>query len=146
MTDVALPGRIELAEWPELSYRLGLTDGLPTFPPTSDAVDRLVAGSGRPADEVVGTIPPRGAEATVEAVAANAVMAGCLPEHLPVVLAALDAMLEERFNLAGVQATTHPCWPLVIVSGHDIAPDLPGVQTVWIQGVGCADASLHHIG
>lgn len=111
------PPTLDAAEWPELSYRLGLTDGLPTFPPERQAVGRIVAASGRAADAVVGAIPPSMRAATVEAVAANAVMAGCLPEHFPVVLRALELMLEPRFNLAGVVTTTHPCWPLVIVSG-----------------------------
>lgn len=113
----AFPAEIDPADWPELSYRLSLTDGLPTFPPSRDVVDALVAGSGRAPDDVVGVIPPSGRTATVLEVAANAAMAGCLPEHLPVVVAALEAMQEPRFNLAGVVATTHPCWPLVIVSG-----------------------------
>lgn len=112
-----LPRTLDAAEWPELSYRLGLTDGLPTFPPERRAVDRLVAASGRAGEAVIGAIPPALRRATVEAVAANAVMAGCLPEHFPIVLRALELMLEPRFNLAGVVTTTHPCWPLVIVSG-----------------------------
>ena len=115
-----LPTSIEPAEWPELSYRLGLTDGLPTFPPVREVVEALVDGSGRPGDAKVGTIPPSGRVATVEAVAANAAMAGCLPEHMPVVLLAIEAMLTPRFNLAGVVTTTHPCWPLVIVSGQAV--------------------------
>lgn len=115
-----LPPRIEPEDWPELSYRLRLTDGLPTFPPQRDVVARLIEGAGLPADHVVGSIPPRGRAATVEAIAANAAMAGCLPEYLPVVIAALDALLEPRFNLAGVVTTTHPCWPLVIVSGRAV--------------------------
>ncbi|MCB9725119.1 MAG: hypothetical protein H6748_13800 [Spirochaetaceae bacterium] len=116
-TGEAMPRRIEASEWPELCYRLGLTDGLPTFPPERDVVARLVAGSGLSADHSIGAIPPSGRAGTVEAIAANAAMAGCLPEHMPIVLAALEAMLEPRFNLAGVVTTTHPCWPLVIVSG-----------------------------
>jgi hypothetical protein len=115
-----LPEDIDPADWPELSYRLGLTDGLPTFPPDQAVVEALVAGSRRPADEVVGEIPPRGTPATVRAVAANAAMAGCRPEHLPVVLTALEAMLEPVFNLRGVVCTTHPNWPLVIVSGRAV--------------------------
>jgi hypothetical protein len=111
------PRSIDASEWPELSYRLGLSDGLPTFPPERGVVDRLVAGSGLEADHAIGRMPPSGRLATVEAIAANAAMAGCLPEHMPIVLAALSAMLEPRFNLAGVVTTTHPCWPLVIVSG-----------------------------
>lgn len=113
----ALPRTLDAAEWPELSYRLGLTDGLPTFAPERGAVERLVAASGRAGDAPIGAIPPALRMATVEAVAANAVMAGCLPEHFGVVLTALELMLEPRFNLAGVVTTTHPCWPLVIVSG-----------------------------
>jgi hypothetical protein len=112
-----LPDEIDPAAWPELSYRLNLTDGLPTFPPERSVVEALVAGSGRPGDSVIGEIPPRGGRATVLAVAANAAMAGCLPAHMPVVITALEAMLEPKFNLRGVVCTTHPCWPLVIVSG-----------------------------
>lgn len=115
-----LPEEIDPAEWPELSYRLGVTDGLPTFPPEAGVVDRLVAGTGRDPDEVIGDIPPRGTPATVRAVAANAAMAGCLPAHMPVVVTALEAMLEPAFNLRGVVCTTHPCWPLVIVSGRAV--------------------------
>ncbi|MBW2289707.1 MAG: hypothetical protein JRG90_18045 [Deltaproteobacteria bacterium] len=116
----ALPIQIEPSDWPELSYRLTLTDGLPTFPPERGVVTRLIAGAGFPADHIVGSIPPSGRVATVESIAANAAMAGCLPQHLPVVIAAIDAMLEPRFNLAGVVTTTHPCWPLVIVSGRAV--------------------------
>jgi hypothetical protein len=118
---VAVPAQIDPGEWPELSYRLALTDGLPTFPPERVVVDRLVARSGLAPDLPVGAVPPSGRLATVEVVAANAAMAGCLPEHLPVVVTALRAMLEPRFNLAGVVTTTHPCWPLVIVSGRAVA-------------------------
>jgi hypothetical protein len=118
MTDIAdLPEEIDPLAWPELSYRLNLTDGLPTFPPERSVVEALVDGSGRPGDSVIGEIPPRGGAATVLAVAANAAMAGCRPEHMPVVITAIEAMLEPRFNLRGVVCTTHPCWPLVIVSG-----------------------------
>ncbi len=118
-----LPSRIDAEDWPELSYAHGLTDGLPTFPPERRRVDALVAASGRDGREVVGRIPPAGRVATVESIAANAVMAGCLPEPLPVVLAALEAMLEPRFNLAGLVVTTHPAWPLVVVGGR-IVDDL----------------------
>ncbi|MCB0994555.1 MAG: hypothetical protein KDB21_05670 [Acidimicrobiales bacterium] len=111
------PSEIDPLDWPELSYRLGLTDGLPTFPPEQRLVDRLVAGSQRAPDDVICAVPPSGRLATVSAIAANAAMAGCLPDHLPVVVAALEAMAEPGFNLAGLVVTTHPAWPLVIVSG-----------------------------
>ncbi|HLY81945.1 MAG TPA: hypothetical protein VKQ71_03115 [Acidimicrobiales bacterium] len=118
--ELALPARIDPSDWPELSYQLGLTDGLPTFPPDRSVVERLVAGSGLPGDFVVGAIPPRGQAGSVRAIAANAAMAGCLPEHMPVVVAAIQAMLEPVFNLRGIVCTTHPSWPLVIVSGRAV--------------------------
>jgi hypothetical protein len=107
----------DLAEWPELSYSLGLTDGLPVHPPLRATVDALVAATGRAPDDAIGAIPPRDGLATIEVVAANAVMAGALPAHMPVICAALEAMLDQRFNLRGVQCTTHGCWPLTVVSG-----------------------------
>jgi hypothetical protein len=119
--DAALPARIDPGEWPELSYKLGLTDGLPTFPPERSVVEALVEGSGRTGDDILGAIPPQGRMGTVTAIAANAAMAGCLPEHMPVVLAALEAMLEPQFNLGGVVTTTHPCWPLVMVTGRAVS-------------------------
>lgn len=106
-----------IEEWVELAQAEGLTDGLPVYPPTRTAVDALVSASGRDPGQVLGAIPPRGGAATTEVVAANAAMAGCRPEHFAVVLTAVEAMLEDRFNLRGVVTTTHPCWPLVIVSG-----------------------------
>jgi hypothetical protein len=113
-----MPASIDASDWPELSFALGLTDGAPTFPPDRAVVDRLVAACDP--EVVLGPIPPSGRVATVEAVAANAAMAGCLPEHLPVVLTALVAMSVPRFNLAGLAVTTHPAWPLVIVGGRAV--------------------------
>src|SRR5207248_10481932 len=69
----------------------GLTDGLPVVPPTRERVDRAIEASGRAADEVVALVPPNYGRATVEKIAVNAVMAGCRPEYLPVVLAAVEA-------------------------------------------------------
>jgi hypothetical protein len=98
-------------------FERGWTDGLPVVPPSEELVARMLAGTPRGPQEVLGPVPPRMGLATVEAVAVNAVMAGCKPEYLPVVLAALEAMLEERFNLNGVQATTFAGGPLTIVHG-----------------------------
>jgi hypothetical protein len=95
----------------------GWTDGLPIVPPTEARVEAMLAGIDADPDHVVGKIPPLWAEASVEKVAINAVMAGCGPEAMPVLVAALEAMLEPPFNLYGVQATTHPVAPLVIVHG-----------------------------
>jgi len=133
-----------LDEWPELSYRLEVTDGLPTFPPVRARVDDMVVASGRAPDDVVGAIPPADRVATVEVVAANAVMAGAQPEHLPVVLAALEAMLDERFNLRGVQCTTHGCAPLIVVSGP--AVERLGIATAESVFGASASRASHAIG
>ncbi len=97
------------------------SDGLPIVPPTPDLVTAMVAASGRRADEVVAALAPRFGEATVERIAANAVMAGCGPEAMPVLVAAVDAVADSAFNLPGVQATTHPCGVLILVSGRAAA-------------------------
>ncbi len=106
-----------LEEAHEAIYRLGWTDGLPAIPPTAPLVEAVLKYLGRDRDEVVGQVPPKNRVATVEKVAVNCVMAGCLPEHVPVVIAALEAMLDNAFNLNGVQATTNCVSPLAIVSG-----------------------------
>ncbi len=138
-----LPANIDPNEWPELSYRLRLTDGLPTFPPERSVVDALVEGAGLPGDRVIGEIPPRRQEATVEAIAANAAMAGCRPEHMPVVLRALEAMLDPRFNLAGVVTTTHPCWPLALVSGPIVRQlEMATGESVWNGGGARANLAI----
>lgn len=132
-----------IEEWVELAHAEGLTDGLPVYPPTRAAVDALVAASGRDPGQLLGAIPPRGGAATVEVVAANAVMAGCRPEHFEVVLTAVEAMLEERFNLRGVVTTTHPCWPLVIVSGPIVEQlDMAHTESVFSGGGAHANAAV----
>ncbi|MCY3845429.1 MAG: TlpA disulfide reductase family protein [Acidobacteria bacterium] len=95
----------------------GLTDGLPVVPPTAARVARMLAGTSRPAGDVVAEIPPNLAPATVEKVAINAVMAGCKPDYLPVVIAAVEAACTDAFNLHGVLATTYFVGPLLIVNG-----------------------------
>ena len=77
----------------------------------------LIAASGRPADEVVARLAPRFGDATIERIAANAAMAGCRPEAMPLLVAAVEAVADPAFNLPGVQATTHPCGVLILVSG-----------------------------
>jgi hypothetical protein len=104
----------ELQAW---YFERGWSDGFPVIAPTPDAVARMAAGARRPATDVVGAVPPRGGIATIECIAVNAVMAGCRPEHMPVLVTALEALLEPRFNLASIQATTHPVAPLLVVHG-----------------------------
>lgn len=101
----------------EACYERGWTDGLPVVPPTRERVLRMLAGTTRSADDVVGTVPPDLVPCTVEKVAINAVMAGCKPEYMPVVLAALEAALTDEFGMHGILCTTMFAGPLVIVNG-----------------------------
>ena len=95
----------------------GWSDGLPIIPPTEQAVEQMMAGTKRDPTDVVAAIPPWWGEATVEKIAINAVMAGCLPEYMPVIITAIEAMSEDKFRLAEIQPTTHPVAPLIIVNG-----------------------------
>ena len=101
----------------EAMFDRGWTDGLPVVPPTEARVLRMLAGTRRPADEVVAVVPPDLVECTVEKVAVNAVMAGCKPEYLPVVLAAVEAACTSEFNAHGLLATTYFSSPVVVVNG-----------------------------
>ena len=92
-------------------------DGLPIVPPTRERVDAMLAGARADGGASVGLMPPLWREGTLEKLAVNTVMAGCEPACFPVIVAAVQAMLDPAFNLYGVQATTHPVAPLVIVSG-----------------------------
>src|SRR4029077_4051585 len=95
----------------------GWGDGLPLVPPTRERVSAMLAGVDRAHDETVASVAPAYGVATVEKIAINAVMAGCLPEHLPVVIAAVEACTAPEFTLYGIQATTNPAAPLVLVNG-----------------------------
>ncbi len=112
--------RVELADLEdehEALFDRGWTDGLPVVPPTPERVLRMLRGTTRDPAEVVAVVPPDLVECTVEKVAVNAVMAGCLPEYLPVVLAALEAAAAEEFALHGLLATTYFASPVVVVNG-----------------------------
>ena len=95
----------------------GWTDGLPIHLPTRERVDEFISASGMRPEEVIGHVAPQGGLATVGLIAVNAVMAGCEPEHLPVVVAGIRALLKEPFRLHLVQVTTNPIAPLAIVNG-----------------------------
>ena len=101
----------------EACFDRGWTDGLPVVPPTAARVLRMLAGTSRRPDEVLGLMPPDLAPCTVEKVAINAVMAGCKPELLPIVLAAVEAVLVDEFGMHGILCTTMFAGPLVIVNG-----------------------------
>ena len=93
------------------------TDGLPVVIPTAVRVERMVLASGLDADIVLGEMGPMWGAASVEAVAVAAVMAGCLPDYMPVVVAAIKAVCQSEFDLAEMQGTTHCTAPLIIVNG-----------------------------
>mgnify|MGYP001456770456 FL=1 len=101
----------------EALFDRGWTDGLPVVPPTEARVHRMLEGTTRAPDEVVTIVPPDLVECTVEKVAINAVMAGCRPEYLPVVLAAVEAACTDEFNMHGLLATTYFSGPMIVVNG-----------------------------
>ena len=112
--------RIELAsqqDAQELAHERGWSDGLPIVPPTEERVLKMLGGTDRLPSEILGIVPPDNAPCTVEKVAINAVMAGCKPEYLPVVLAAVEAACLDEFCMHGVLATTYFAAPIVIVNG-----------------------------
>ena len=101
----------------EAMFDRGWSDGLPLVPPTPERVARMLTGTVRTPDAVVAIVPPDLVECTVEKVAVNAVMAGCRPEYLPVVLTALEAACTDEFNIHGLLATTMSNGPVLIVNG-----------------------------
>ena len=112
--------RVELATLEdefEALFERGWTDGLPVVPPTEARVLRMLAGTTRGPDEVVAVVPPNLEPVTLEKIAINAVMAGCKPEYLPVVIAAVEAVCNDEFNIHGVLATTMPVGPVLIING-----------------------------
>ncbi len=104
-------------EFFDLYYENGWTDGLPVYPPTERRVGNMLRFSDREASDVVAIIPPRNGAATVEKIAINAVMAGCRPEYLPILITAVEAIVQPEYNLYGRQTTTHPGAHLLIVNG-----------------------------
>jgi len=110
--------------WPEvqgLFVERGWTDGLPVAPPTEAAVAAMLAGTRRGREDLVAILTPGLGRATVEKIAVNAVMAGCEPAHLPLILAAIEAMADERFTLHTIAQSTTPSAPLFLVNGPVIA-------------------------
>jgi hypothetical protein len=101
----------------EAMYARGWSDGLPVVPPTRERVLRMLTGTTRAPDEVVTLCPPDLVELTIEKVAINAVLAGCKPEYLPWVIAALEAVCNDTFNMHGVLATTMPVGPVIVCNG-----------------------------
>ena len=107
----------EHADVYEFMFDRGITDGLPLVPPTRERVERMLRGTSRSPDEVIGNIPPNYAQASVEKIAINAVAAGAKPEYLPVIIAAVEAAAGGRFPLHGTIASTDGISPMIIVNG-----------------------------
>lgn len=107
----------DVADAQEFYHSKGWTDGFPIVPPTIDAVQACLEWVGMPANEIIGVEPVRERAITAEKLAINAVMAGCLPMHFPVVVSAWMAMLKEEFLLHGTTASTGGCAILVILNG-----------------------------
>ncbi len=120
MSAVASTSMLEAADESaalEQLHELGCTDGLPVVIPTDERVRRLVLAAGLDGDLVLGTMGPGHGNATVAKVAVAAVMAGCTPDHMPIVIAAVKAVMDPVFDLTEMQATTHCTAPLIIVNG-----------------------------
>ena len=112
--------KLMLGEWDdpiEACFERGWSDGLPLVPPTDARILRMLAGTGRAPTEVIGQVPPNLAYCTLEKVAINAVMAGCKPEYMPVLLAALEAALDPLFTMHGLLCTTCFSGPIIVVNG-----------------------------
>ena len=122
------------ADWEDanrLFLERGWGDGLMLTPPTAERVARMLRATTRAPDEVLAFLPPENGAATVERIAINAVMAGCHPEYLPVLLAATEAMADPRFALQNIQTTTNPVAVFLVVNG-------PIARTLGINsGPGC---------
>jgi len=116
-----ISSRIDLPADAESFYeeieRRGWGDGLPVMPPIPGRVSEFVAAAGMAAGHAIAELAPSWSLATVEKIAINAVMAGCRPEFMPVLIAAVRALAQPAFNLQAVQTTTHPCAVLVLVGG-----------------------------
>lgn len=101
----------------ESMFTRGWTDGLPVIPPTPERVLRMLTGTTRSPQDIVAIAPPNLVQLTVEKIAINAVMAGALPEYLPWIITALEAVCNDEFNMHGVLATTMPVGPVIICNG-----------------------------
>ena len=106
-----------LEEFNNLFLARGWGDGLPLVPPTPEHVKAMVEGYDLPGDMSIATLAPMDGVATVENIAVNAVMAGCEPRHMPLLVAAVEAVSQPEFNLRGMSTTTNPDSVLIIVSG-----------------------------
>ncbi len=101
----------------EFMFDQGFSDGLPLVPPIPERVMRMLDGSPRGSQDVIAHMPPNMGDVTIEKVAINAVMAGCKPEYMPILIAAVEAVCTDEFNIHGVMATTMGASPVMVVNG-----------------------------
>jgi hypothetical protein len=118
-------------------YASGFSLGLPVIPPTPESVAAMLKGTSRKPDELLGMVPPRMGALTVELVAIHAVMAGCKPEYMPVLIAAAEALLDPKANARGATTTTATTSVLMIVNG-------PIVDEIGIASRQGAAGKSHH--
>jgi hypothetical protein len=104
-------------EFDDYCEERGWSDGLPLVPPTRERVARLVEAAGAQAEQIVARVAPAGGIATIERLAVNAAMAGCGPSVFPLLIAAVEALCDPAFNLQGIQTTTNPATPWIVVNG-----------------------------
>ena len=107
----------EIPDGIEYFFEKEWSDGLPVVPPTAERLAAMLAATARDPEELIGLVPPLMAPASVHAIALHAIMAGCKPAYLPVVIGAMECLLDERFNLLLLQATTSAGAPFVLVNG-----------------------------
>ena len=113
---IAAKGTIE--EINKFFYKKGWSYGMPVLPPTEEAVKEMLKGTDLPADHVVAKIPPMMGKATVEKIAVNAVMAGCLPTYMPVLIAGVEAMVDPHMWLEAYTCSVASWAPMMIVNGR----------------------------
>jgi hypothetical protein len=117
MKALLLDAPADLEEFNSWAVQQRLSDGLPLIPPTAERVTRMLQGTDYDPAHVVSCVAPRRGEATVEVIAANAVMAGCAPTSMPILIATTATLEEPALSVFGAQATTHPCGLMVLVTG-----------------------------
>jgi hypothetical protein len=118
-------------------FSKGLSLGLPIIPPTPELVGEMLRGTNRRPEEVVGRVPPRMGVLTIELVATHAVMAGCKPSYMPLLIAALEALLDPIANWRGITTTTATSAAMVIVNG-------PIVKEIDLASGQGAAGKMHH--
>lgn len=113
---LTLPDSLEVIN--DYFYQHSWTDGLPIIPPTAERVKAMVEGiPWRDSEDILAVLPPANGKATIQKIAINAVMAGCLPSYMPIITAAVQAVSEPVYGLGHRQTTTHAGAPLIIVNG-----------------------------